>query len=322
MKYNTAIHTLEIQPIMKPEHEACVKDWWNKLYKKDLAFINSKWTAKDGTPRLVINPHRLHTTADGNKYVFTYGGLEEHLADMQTVCTEMEIDSYIIRRLDVCLDVDIAYEQTQKITRLITFLLGDRIGAENRYISYDPLTLEPKTLRLENGSYDRNGKIIYPTRQIEHYNRELINQTTYDGKPILNRFELRAMGRAAGLGRTEQDIVASWLDELEALRERQISEVHERVNRQLIKAYRRYSGLAGNMGSTEINNFIKAHADYIYTRTQLIELLSMLEINDPKHHAANLITRSGKLFELYKPKQIMGEIDCMKTALKGFIGQK
>lgn len=319
MNYKATIHTLEIEPILNSDHAEHPGKWIREAYEKNHPCVNNLWLNRhDRTPRITVNPHRLHTAPDG-KYIFTYGGLQEHQQEMQTICHELEIDSYIIRRLDVCLDVDVPYEQTQKITRLIALMLGDNIGMDNRYASIDPVTLEPKTFRLDNGSRDINGKTIHPTQQIEHYNRELIDQISYAGKPIINRFELRVMGAAAGKGKTEGDIAASWLERLDGLREHGALKLCQSINERLVEACGRYTELVGNAGSTEINNFIKAHADHIYTRQQLVDLLGMLGMNDPKHHAANLITRSGNLFRLYRWKQIQAEIDSMKAALVGFL---
>lgn len=319
MQYRATIHTMEIEPILPNEYADSPGKWIQKAYQINHPCVTSLWMNRyDSRPRAIINTHRLHTTPEG-KYIFTYGGLQEHQQDMQTICQELEIDGYIIHRLDVCLDTDVPYAETQKLTRLIALLLGDQIGMENRYISIDPVTFEPKTLRLDNASRDINGGKVFPTRQIEHYNRELIDQTSYTGEPIINRFELRAMGAAAGKTRTEGDIVSGWIEQLDSLSERDTDKLCQRLNECIVEACGRYTGLVGNAGSTEQNNFIKAHADHIYTRQQLINLLGMLGDDDPKRRTNNLKTRTKKLFQLYKRKQIQAEIDSMKAALVGFL---
>lgn len=319
MNYRTTIHTLEIEPILKPEYADRPGKWIQEAYQINHPCVTSLWLNRhDSTPRAIINPHRLHITPEG-KYIFTYGGLQEHQQDMEAICQELGIDGYIIHRLDVCLDTDVPYAETQKLTRLIALLLGDQIGMENRYISIDPVTFEPKTLRLDNAGRSDNGNKIYATRQIEHYNRELIDQTSYTGEPIINRFELRAMGAAAGKTHTEGDIVAGWIEQLDSLSERRMEKLCHSLNERIIEACGRYTGFVGKNTPTEINSFIKANADHIYTRQQLVSLLDMMGMNDPKHYAANLITRSGKLFSRYKWKQIQAEIDSMKTALISFL---
>lgn len=321
MNYRATIHTLEIEPILKPKYAEHPGKWIREAYEKNHPCVNNLWLNRhDRTPRITVNPHRLHTAPDG-KYIFTYGGLQEHQQEMQTICQELEIDSYIIRRLDVCLDADVPYEQTQKTTRLIALMLGDSIGMDNRYASIDPATLEPKTLRLDNAHRDANGKIIHPTQQIEHYNRELIDQTSYTGKPIINRFELRAMGRAAGVAHTEGDIVSNWIKAFETLRERHATEVCQGLNEHLISACGRYTELAG---SDKSNDFIRANTDHIYSRKQLVAFLDMLGRNNPEADTGNLLkkNRGGKVFKLYEWSHIQAEIDSMKAALRSFLEQR
>lgn len=319
MNYKATIHTLEIEPILPNKYADKPGKWIQEAYKINHPCVTSLWLNRhDSTPRVIINPHRLHTTPEG-KYIFTYGGLQEHQQDMEVICQELEIDGYIIHRLDVCLDTNVPYTETQKLTRLIALLLGDQIGMENRYTSIDPITFEPKTLRLDNAGRSDNGNKIHATRQIEHYNRELVNQMDYAGNPIINRFELRAMGVAAGKTRTEGDIVSGWIERLDSLSEHRIEKLCQRLNEHLIKACGHYTKLVGKTGSTEQNNFIKAHADCIYTREQLVDLLGMLGDDDPKRRTNNLKTRTKKLIRLYKLKQIQAEIDSMKAALVGFL---
>lgn len=248
-----------------------------------------------------------------------YSGLQAHKQDMQTICDEMNMDSYIIHRLDVCLDTDAPYEETQKLTRLIALLLGMNTGMDNRYISIDPITFEPKTIRLDNAHRGKDGKRIQPTLQVEHYNRELIDQTAYTGTPIINRFELRAMGAQAGKARTEGDIIANWIERLDGLTERDIESLCQIENIHIAESCGRYAKLTGVTTKTAINYFIRSQADHIYTRNQLVNLLDMLGRDNPKRDAGNLLTRSGRLFKRYRTKQIMNEIDSMKAALIGFL---
>lgn len=303
---------------MKPENIEKEWQWWKKIYEKNLPFINSKRTAKDGSFRIIINTHRLHPASEGGKYVFTYAGLQEHQCDMKTVCRDMEIDGYIIRRLDVCLDADIPYAVTAKLTRFIALMIGEQISAENRYISFDPITFDSKTLRI------MNGKKGSATQEVEHYNRELVDQTNYAGAPIINRFELRSMGGMAGMykngfPRTEESIVRRWIDRLEDIREKDIIALCGRINEALLNICGRYVQQAGKMSPPMLNNFLRFHADCIYTREQMIQLLEMMGDEKSGKHVSNLLKRSGKLFLLYETEEIQQEINCMKEALETFL---
>ena len=321
-KYRTTIHTLTIQPILKPEYACYESAWWKTIYDAKLPYINKRYYAKDNTQRITLNTHRLRTNADGTKYIFTYQGLPEHLADMQQICNEMDMDGYIIRRLDVCLDADIPYIQTQKRTRLIALMLGEDFEGNNRYISIDPITLEPKTIRIDNEGRDINGKKKAPTQQIEHYNRALKDQTDYENKPIINRFELRSMGKFAGERYNEADIVKRWIERLTNLSRSDLDNLCHKINEQLAEAYKSYEKCTGGASSTKINSFLKMHADHIYTRMQMIELLSMLGKTRPRDCVYDLTAQTKELFNLYSWAEIKAEIDSMKAALMDFIELK
>ena len=246
---------------------------------------------------------------------------------MEAICADLGIDGYITKRMDVCLDTDVPYQQTQKLTRLIALMLGDKIGMGNRYISTDPLTGEAKTLRLDNEYRSPNGNKVYATLQAEHYNRALVDQMDYAGSPIVNRFELRSMGAQAGVMHTEEDIAAEWLKRLDGLTERDMVRVCQQINNMLVEKCGEHLAKVRDTDksmSTEINAFLRTHAaDYIYTREQLRNLLDMLGVENKETHVNNLLLpqRFGGFFEMYSWAKVRAEIDCMKAALMGFLGQ-
>ena len=322
-KYRATIHTLTIQPILKPEYACYESTWWKAIYDAKLPYINKRYRSRsDNTQRIIINPHRLHPSEDGTKYIFTYQGLPEHLTDMQRICEEMDMDGYIIRRLDVCLDANVPYVQTQKSTRLIALMLGEQFNGSNRYISIDPITLESKTIRIDNEGRNKNGRKVSPTQQIEHYNRALKDQTDYANKPIINRFELRSMGSAVHEDYTEARIVRAWLDRLSKIDEASMQRLTYAINKHLSEAYKAYTKHTAGAKSTKINSFMRLYADHIYTREQMIELLSMLGKSRPRDTSYDLTAKAKNLFRLLTWKEIQAEIDSMKAALMDFIGLK
>jgi len=321
-KYRATIHTLTIQPILRPEFAGRESAWWKAVYADDLPYINKRYCVKDGTQRIVINHHRLHMNADGTKYIFTYRGLQEHLDDMQRICDEMELDGYFIRRLDICLDADVPYTQTQKRTRLIALMLGEQFKGENRYISTDPITLDPKTIRIDNEHRDRNGKKVPATQQVEHYNRALKDQSDYENKPIINRFELRSMGNFAGESYDEKAIVKRWLKRFSDLSKSDMDRLCHKINERLAEAYRDYERVSSEAAAPRLNSFLKMHADHIYTREQMTELLSMLGKARPRDSVYDLTAKMKGLFQFTNWKEIEAEINSMKAALMSFISTK
>ena len=287
-EYRATIHTLTIEPILNADFTGKEGLWWNTVYAYDLPYINERYRTKDGVQRIIINPHRLHTNADGTKYIFTYQGLQEHLDDMQRICDEMELDGYFIRRLDICLDAAVPYTQTQKCTRLIALMLGEQFKGENRYISTDPITLDPKTIRIDNEHRDRNGKKVPATQQVEHYNRALKDQSDYENKPIINRFELRSMGQFAGERYDEKAIVKRWLERFSDLSKSDMDKLCHKINERLAEAYKDYERVSGEAAAPRLNSFLKMHAGHIYTRAQMTELLSMLGKARPRDSVYDL----------------------------------
>lgn len=319
MNYSATIHTMEIEPVLRYPDE--VRSWISKAYDANCPCISQLYPGRYGSmPRAIINPHRLHETPDG-KYSFIYMGLREHLENMQTVCEQLDMEGYIIRRLDVCLDTDAPYAETQKMTRLIALLLGVRFGAENRYISADPITLEPKTLRLDNAGTCSDGRHREWTLQVEHYNRALVNQIRYTGEPIRNRFELRAKGTQAGYRSSEHSIVTGWIERLDALSGDDISDLGQRLNEVLTEDCGRFTALVGSTG-TNINAYVRMHLSDIYTRKQMVSLFDMLGFHDPEQHTKDFIKHFGATFERFRNRQIFDEISSMKAALMGFIGDE
>ena len=319
MNYRATIHTMEIEPVLRYPDE--VRSWISKAYDANCPCISQLYPGRYGSmPRAIINPHRLHATPDG-KYSFTYVGLREHLENMQSVCELLDMEGYIIRRMDVCLDADAPYAQTQKMTRLIALLLGERFSAENRDISTDPLSFEPKTLRLDNTGTYSDGRRREWTLQVEHYNRELVNQIRYTGEPIRNRFELRAKGAQAGYKSSEHSIVTGWIERLEALSVDDINSLCQRLNEALVEECGRYTALTGSTG-TNVNAYVRMHLGDIYTRRQMVSLFDMLGFQDPEQHTKDFIKRFGAPFERFRNRQIFDEISGMKAALMGFIGDE
>lgn len=161
-----------------------------------------------------------------------------------------------------------------------------------------------------------------PCYQIEHYNRALIDQSNWEGEAILNRFELRAMGIAAGIGSTEESIVQRWIERFRAIAdgiEARLEAQCQQFNEGLITAFQAREKQTCECRSSDVNSFIKAHADHIYTRSQMVDLLHRFGAHDPKRHADNLIARTRTPFRLYSPKQIMDEIGSMQAALNRFL---
>lgn len=188
-EYKATVHTLEIQPIMSAKWAGKEYDWWKKVFERNFDFINDKCTIRGKNYkeiRLKINPHKLHKGESG-LWVFDYRSADEIESDMEKICSLMEVEDYVIKRLDIAFDSKRSYTTNEKIIRLIQLMIDDRWKKHNRYTSIDPLTLEPKTTAMYNNVKYRS------TLQTEHYNRAIFEQNEWENAPIVNRFEVRAL---------------------------------------------------------------------------------------------------------------------------------
>ena len=314
MKYKATVHTLEIKPLL-PENVDGGK-WTKWVFDQNRDYVCSiRPKGKKSEPRLIINPHKTERLSNG-LFHFEHDGLTRHEKIMKNICKELGMDGYIIRRFDVCLDTDQPYGQTEKITRLIMLLLGENIGADNRFASYDPLTFDHLTTRIQNG--DKGTR----TLEMEHYSRAVIDQTKWD-TTIINRFELRAMGARAGKNHDERGIVQSWINQLRSLDPADLRGLESTLNSGIYARWEAYARESGKQtSSADFNAFLRFNADHIYTRAQLKDLFVLFGKGDPEKAVQHLVSkeRSGKCFEkLFTEREIRTAIGSMVDALTEFV---
>ena len=323
MQYNATIHTLTITPTIHgtvPTGSDATA-WIKNAYSADHPCVNQLNKPRQiNEPRVTINPHKLNRNADG-KFIFDYMGMEEYRQTMRRICNDLGADGYIIRRIDLCLDTDSAYADTEKFIRLIMLMLSEEHGLMNRYASIDPLTMKPKSTTMKNGS-----KPHLATMEIEHYNRALVDQSNWAEPHVINRFELRLMGAQAGTNSDEESIVGKWLEYLAALQARSTASLEQKLNDGLMREWEHYAAMmtASNEANpkTIFNYFIRGHAESVFTRSQLKDLFRRFGSKRPEIDAQNLLQRSGSLFMLFKPKDIRAGIQPLLDALNRFKNAK
>lgn len=320
--YQATLHTLEIKPQLP---EWVKPEVWHKLViDKDHPCIDRMRRASDGSYSIIINPHKLHRT-DDDHFIFSYRSLKDILQDMETICNDIDIEDYSLKRVDICLDTDTAFIQTHKLTQLIMLMLADEHSLTNRYESRDPLTLEVKSSTLSNGRrYDAS-------LEIEHYNRALLDQSKWANDPVRNRFELRAMRVHAGKKRSIEVIAQDWQKRLAGLTETNLQHVTENISDSLLAIWEDYADRLKKPTSTHWNHFLANHADSIYTRDQLVQLcrrydaaLTPIKPSDDSSRINNLMLKSrfGSCFELFTLREIQAVTGQMQDALKRFAGSE
>lgn len=279
----------------------------------------------DAGYNLRINPHKLHRAADG-RFLFAYRGLKEFLEDMDTICNDLMLQDYVIKRMDICIDSDCDYQTASKLSRLILLMLADLCGLENRYMSDDPLSLEPKTVVAANG------KKYVATLEIEHYNRNLLPQDKWANDPVENRFELRAMREQAGRRHEAVRIVKNWIDRFDKLTEDHLQHVLLQVNRGLFERWKRRTSklrsedMSSRQWTTFWNTFLFWNSEHLYTAKQIESLFGLHEtlggwMPGGRAGVRNFL-ETGRRYrtgmELYTFNDIRAEAGLMADALRRF----
>lgn len=261
----------------------------------------------------MVSPHKLYKT-EGGLFKWEYFDLMEYKMRMDEIRSELKIAAGedTLKRFDMCLDTDLPYEQTEKLTRLIVLMLADNIDADNLYWSKNPRTQIILTTRIQNG--DKTSK----TLEVEHYNRRTIKQENWDNT-VVNRLEFRTMGAAAGAAHTEEQIIGGWLNRLEAIKGASLERVTHAVNEGLCREWEQTLDECGLKPTQQrLNDFMIFNRRDIYTREQLAELYRMCGSGSDRA-VANIVSRTNMGAMLFSESGVRGEIRQMQDAIRHFI---
>lgn len=331
-KYKATVHTLEVE-FAPPVGYTDIQQWWADVYQMNHPCLDTYRKTANGMCSAKVNLHKLNTAEDG-RFIFEYKGLNAILKDLETVCNDIGAAGWTIKRLDICLDSDAPYQQTQKLTRLIMLMLADQIGnMDNRYVSTDPLTLDAKSIRMANGKKRGNNKGRKATLEMEHYNRALLDQSEWATAPVTNRLELRAMREQAGESHTAEDIVNNWISRFECLTEDHLPRVTDTVNKGIFDRWNTTISPLYFLGEppsdrriTELwNHCLLWNSEWLYTKTQLGKLFDLFKAENDWMPGGTAGVRNfldkkryGSMIELYTFKDVQAEIGYMLDALKRF----
>lgn len=310
--YRSIIHTLEIEPVITPE-----KNYWK--WAQEVSSIRhpavDNIIRKSNGIRLIINPHKLHPDKYGS-FVLHYGTIKDHILAMMEIGEVLGYDDYIIKRLDVALDNSLPYIKTAKRVRLLVLLLGQKLGMTNNYYSVEPITLETKTIRLQNGSYSSNTR---KNLEIEHYNRSQVDQSKWSSDPVINRLELRAMGVHAGKRHSEVQIIQNWISRIEKLNKNDLVELEYNLAERIFSHWIEYRAQLRTDSTSAFNGYIREQRLNIYTHRQLQLISNQYKDGKIKSHKQNLLRDSGKLFELFSWKDVEIEIEMVCRAMRTYL---
>lgn len=220
---------------------------------------------------------------------------------------------WVPKRMDICVDTTAAYKDTAKCTRFVLLLLSELINAGNRYNSVDPVTLQQKTTRIQNGQK-------WSTLQAEHYDRSLVEQNNWTFE-VVNRLEFRSMGAQAGLRHNEHVITQKWIDRLQTVDSpAKMRAIETEVNQQLYTRMTAHLSDGETLSTAFLNANIAAQFEHIYTLDQMAALFKLHGMADSKRAIQNFWRSYGHLKpRIFSRSQISDVIGQIVQALKVFL---
>lgn len=205
----------------------------------------------------ILNPDKAYQTSIYNST--DYNNSLNYMLD------SIALDEPIKSRVDFRFDsFDDNYNELLKLNKLVVLLIANKYKITNRYQSYDPLTNEALTIRIQS-------KYI----EAENYNKGLQEP---DGL-VKNRLELRSKSLTADIAENEKEFreFEKWCVRLDkAITADNFNDLISRINISLVDRFKDWSKLKGHT----LSNFITQYENCIFTSRQLENLLTLLNEKD------------------------------------------
>lgn len=244
--------------------------------------------------RIIINPNKMHGE------VFCYSEFE---TAMDTIAEGIGSNSYEIRRADLKLDSynEEHHQKFLKLNRYLISLLANAYETKNNYITYDLFTHKHRSTAAKCNRFD-----------IEHYDKDIES----DGKDIAkSRLELRSKNGSPS--NIEHEFRHHWFLRLnKAIRDKNIESTLKRINDELEKIYFRDKD-SEPVQFTSLKEFVSQYQQCIFTKKQLIELLSRLEIVEKPEQTATYIKKKCKI-EFISYRDLNKAVNEIKRAINYF----
>lgn len=201
----------------------------------------------------ILNPDKAYQTSIYNST--DYNNSLNYMLD------SIALDEPIKSRVDFRFDsFDDNYNELLKLNKLVVLLIANKYKITNRYQSYDPLTNEALTIRIQS-------KYI----EAENYNKGLQEP---DGL-VKNRLELRSKSLTADIAENEKEFreFEKWCVRLDkAITADNFNDLISRINISLVDRFKDWRKLKGHT----LSNFITQYENCIFTSRQLENLLTLL----------------------------------------------
>ena len=296
-KIMSAIHTMELSV-----DEAMAID---KVLEDLIEQVNHVGRSH-GKLHFRINPNK---GVEGNAMNKGFSEVEELLLEILSLCCLDETDVNLFR-CDIAIDTADKgdFELYKKLHRLICCCVSVVQGLTNCYDSTDLWTFASLSMACKNRSYE-----------IENYNKEIESKGLV---PTTNRLELRRKGLKNSADKVTEAIKKTFLDDwsnvLERAKQKEIfEEVQQLYNKNLSVLYLDdQSKPKKDQRFQSVTHFILDYKDSIFTKKQLVELLTMIGCPSPENKATRLKERHN--IEFYSLTDLQVVIDAIKKEIKDY----
>lgn len=278
--------------------------------------ITSRTESKKNQTTSIINPNKL--TGD----IFTYAEFQNVF---DTILSGAGIKDYNIIRADMRFDnyEPDHYRKYQKLNRYLISALAVTYATKNNYrttnlFSQRQLSIAVKNDYFEAENYDRAAKSEITGNRAEPAQARLEERT-------VSR-QWRKINQNANINLSEwntqslkKEFTEGWFTRWDkALKN--LDKVQKKYNDELEKLYKEDKN-AYPCRFRSLTDFIIQYQDAIFTKKQMIDLLSRFdEVKNPKTRAENHKKRYG--IEYFSQKDVQMAIDEVKRATKEFFEEK
>lgn len=257
--------------------------------------------SKDKT-YVFINPNR--DSFGGEKLITRYSGF---VLKMQQILNELgaDLNEFDVIRADFCINsVDDTYNEYQKLHRLLISCLAKAYKYKNCYVSCDLWDWQKLSIAIKKDD-----------SEVENYNKK---RQSMGKDESANRLELRSK-RMSGSS-IEYQFMCKWFERLDKAFEC-FDEVQKIQNDHLEKIYKedlaRRKELKKICKFASLNEFLRYYKECIYTRKQLIDLVSRFdEVKNPVNKAKKFKERNE--IEFFSKKDLAVIIQTLKDKTKEY----
>ena len=224
--------------------------------------------------------------------------LSDYKEKLNIILEQYEIDQYNISRVDFNFDCEENnYNEMMKINKLIILLLSLKYNIKKRYQSFEPLTYDNLTIRIQSEYYEA-----------ENYNKEIESNSMDEAK---NRFELRSKALAKRNKSIEQ-LLTEWCYKLDSVMLSYV-DLQNKANESLFVKWKSEKGKEVK----SVSEFIRKYQQNFYTVKQLVEFYKLIGANNPAQSAYNFNSKND--IEYISISDLNIYINVLKKSAEKFI---